>query len=113
MSLAKIITRKSKYLSLLLRHNPSQAGLILDDSGWVNIDLLLNATNWKISELEEIVYTDEKKRYEFNDSKTKIRASQGHSIDINLGYKIKDPPEYLYHGTSSDNLDGIFLDYLK
>lgn len=105
--LSKAVTKKSKYLSLLLRHDPSQAGLSLDCAGWTDVRALLHAVGWSMSELEEIVSTDEKKRYEFDQYKTKIRASQGHSVDVDLGYEIKIPPEYLYHGTSRDNLDSI------
>lgn len=107
MSLSKSITKKSKYLSLLLRHDPAQAGLVFDEAGWTDVSKLLHAVGWKMDELEEIVSTDEKKRYEFDQFKTKIRASQGHSIDVNLGYEIKEPPEFLYHGTSYNNYDSI------
>jgi len=105
--LSKAITKKSKYLSLLLRHDPGQAGLTLDNAGWTYVRALLHAVGWSMAELEEIVSTDEKKRYEFDQYKTKIRASQGHSVDVDLGYEIKVPPEYLYHGTSRDNLSDI------
>jgi putative RNA 2'-phosphotransferase len=103
----KVLNRKGKYLTLILRHSPDQAGIALDSGGWTDVDTLLLAINLSLSELEEIVAADEKGRFEFSDDRTKLRASQGHSVEVDLGYEIKLPPQYLYHGTSKNHFDGI------
>ena len=86
------ITENSKFLSLILRHKPETIGLKLDSNGWVNVIELLNQMNkngrqLNMSELEYVVETNNKKRFEFNDDKTKIRASQGHSLGVDLQYE--------------------------
>lgn len=96
---------KSKFISLVLRHHPEAAYIQLDEHGWANVGQLLEGmkkTGRKIdkAELEEIVRTDEKQRYSFNEDKTLIRANQGHSIPVDVGLKEQEPPEYLYHGTA-------------
>ena len=93
----------SKYMSLILRHKPDAIGITLDEHGWANVDELIagiakdNEFNMEI--LEEIVRTDEKQRYSFNEDKTLIRANQGHSIPVDVELEEKEPPEILYHGT--------------
>lgn len=67
-----------------------------------------NGNNIDRITLEKLVATNIKKRFAFNEDKTEIRASQGHSIDVNLGYTAKEPPEYLYHGTSQKTTEIIF-----
>lgn len=106
-------TRLSKFLSLVLRHKPEEIGLELDSQGWADVQDLLVKMNAKrkninFETLEDIVATNNKKRFAFNDDKTLIRASQGHSVTIELGYEPKMPPEILYHGTASKNVDGIY-----
>lgn len=97
--------RISKFLSLILRHNPEKIGLELDENGWAEVkDLIAKAdkrnVKFSIETLEDIVETNDKKRFAFNDDKTKIRANQGHSIaTIDLELKPIEPPAYLYHGT--------------
>ncbi|SNU08122.1 putative RNA 2'-phosphotransferase [Lachnospiraceae bacterium] len=93
----------SKYMSLILRHKPETIGITLDEHGWANVDELISRIS-KTHEinmdiLEEIVSTDEKKRYSFNDDKTKIRANQGHSIQVDVELEEKEPPMILWHGT--------------
>jgi putative RNA 2'-phosphotransferase len=100
---SKELIKRSKYLSLILRHDPSKAGLTLDEQGWVSVNNLLKSIKWNLSELEEVVEKNDKKRFEFSENKKNIRASQGHSIDVDLGYEIIEPPEFLYHGTSNEN----------
>ena len=95
----------SKFLSLILRHNPDKINLELDKNGWALIDELISKsakkrTFFSLEELEDVVETNDKKRFSFNPDKTKIRANQGHSIkNIDLELKAIEPPEYLYHGT--------------
>jgi putative RNA 2'-phosphotransferase len=99
-------TRLSKFLSLVLRHQPETIGMELDSQGWVDVKELLQKTrkNGKsitMDTLKFVVENNPKKRFEFNDNLTKIRASQGHSIKVDLGYKPQTPPDILYHGTAS------------
>ena len=92
----------SKYLSLILRHKPEAIGITLDEHGWANVDELIagmartHACNRDI--LEEIVRTDEKQRYSFNEDKTLIRANQGHSIPVDVELEEAVTPEELWHG---------------
>ena len=95
----------SKFLSLLLRHNPSAIGLTLDEHGWADVPALIAGINaagpyhLDLALLEEIVRTDEKQRYSFNEDHTMIRANQGHSIPVDVELEAKAPPAVLYHGT--------------
>ena len=102
----------SKFLSLVLRHQPQKLGIALDAQGWTDVGILLdkmNCNGFEINRslLEEIVATNNKKRFAFNADKTKIRASQGHSVAVNLGYQAVEPPELLYHGTSKKAVASI------
>lgn len=95
----------SKFISLILRHKPETIGISLDEHGWADVQEMIqgiNATgNHHLSEglLEEIVRTDEKQRYSFNEDHTLIRANQGHSIPVDVELERKTPPAVLYHGT--------------
>lgn len=110
----------SKYLSKHLRHQPVGApptplrqwgsiGLTLDDGGWVEIDTLIAAAahgfRFTREELDHVVAANDKRRFAIEGSR--IRASQGHSIDVDLGLAPATPPPYLYHGTVARNLDAI------
>lgn len=104
--------RTSKFLSLVLRHEPGKIGLTLDEQGWVKVDELLAAMNRHghgidYDTLEEVVDTNDKKRFAFSDDGEQIRASQGHSVEVNLGYVPVVPPEILYHGTVARFLGAI------
>lgn len=94
----------SKYLSMILRHKPEVIGITLDQHGWADVDELIKGIekNQTFSRelLEEIVRSDEKQRYSFNEDGTKIRANQGHSITVDLELQRKEPPEILWHGTA-------------
>ncbi|WP_196892893.1 RNA 2'-phosphotransferase [Aureivirga marina] len=105
--------RISKFLSLVLRHQPEKIHLTMDENGWVSVSQLLSNMNkfqHKIGMelLEEVVETNEKKRFAFNEDKTKIRANQGHSVQVDLAYTAKTPPEILYHGTAIKFTDSIY-----
>lgn len=97
------LTRISRYLSLILRHKPWVAGVTLDRHGWADVEELLAGVSRKYpinkEILEEIVRTDNKQRYSFNDEKTKIRANQGHSIPVDVELPVVTPPPILCHGT--------------
>lgn len=104
--------KTSKFLSYVLRHHPELINLNLDENGWANVDELISkSTNdsqgFTFEELNEIVETNDKKRFIFNEDKTRIRANQGHSIDIDLALIPQKPPEFLYHGTAQSNIDSI------
>ncbi len=99
----KNLNTKSKFLALILRHKPEEIGLTLDQNGWADVNTLVNLSKITKDELDQIVSTDNKNRYEYNEDKTKIRARQGHSIGVDLGLEAKVPLDTLYHGTSSEN----------
>ncbi len=110
--------KTSKFISLILRHNPGVIGIDVDSHGWADVNKLIagiKKAGHKIDMdiLEEIVRTDEKGRYSFNDDKTLVRANQGHSIPVDVGLKEKEPPEFLYHGTAERFLPGILKEGLK
>ena len=112
------IDKLSVFISLVLRHKPDAAGITLDEHGWANVDELINGINntgrkIDMTMLEEIVKTDNKQRYSFNEDKTLIRANQGHSIPVDVELNQQEPPELLYHGTASRFLDNIMTEGLK
>ena len=94
----------SKYMSLILRHKPEAIGITLDEHGWANVDELIEGIakekEFNMEMLEEIVRTDEKQRYSFNEDKTLIRANQGHSIPVDVELDELEPPETLWHGSA-------------
>ena len=105
----KQYTGISKFLSLVLRHKPEVVGIELDEQGWVEIDQLLAACaahGRAISraDLDYVVAHNSKQRFALSADGQRIRASQGHSVEVNLGYKAAEPPELLYHGTAVHNL---------
>jgi putative RNA 2'-phosphotransferase len=94
----------SKFLSLVLRHHPDKIGLKLDPAGWISVEELLEACRnhgfpMTKNELEGVVAGSDKQRFSFSDDRLQIRANQGHSINVDLGYQPTAPPEELYHGT--------------
>ncbi len=101
----------SKYISLILRHKPEVIGITLDEHGWARVDELIAGVSrthpLDMAGLEEIVRTDEKQRYSFNEDKTLIRANQGHSIPVDVELEAVTPPEILYHGTGEKNVASI------
>jgi putative RNA 2'-phosphotransferase len=106
------IIRTSKFLSLILRHEPERVGLKLDSAGWVGVAELLEAVNQNgvsltLDQLKHVVETNDKKRFAFSEDGERIRASQGHSIEVDLQYERQTPPELIYHGTSERFLESI------
>lgn len=108
----------SVFISLVLRHKPEAAYITLDEHGWAGTEELLagiNRTGRYINRdmLEEIVAADRKQRYRFNQDKSRIRASQGHSIPVDVELKEQEPPEFLYHGTAVRFMDAINKEGIK
>lgn len=108
----KEIIRTSKFLSLILRHDPARVGLNLDGAGWVGVTDLLEAVNRNgvsltLAQLKHIAATNDKRRFEFSEDGQRIRASQGHSVEVDLQYEPQVPPELLYHGTPERFVESI------
>lgn len=108
----KALLSKSKFLSLILRHEPSVIGLTLDAYGWADVPELLAKAAAKgehitLAELEEIVATNEKKRFDWDKGQNRIRANQGHSIEVDLELVAVVPPEELFHGSAVKNQASI------
>jgi putative RNA 2'-phosphotransferase len=108
----KRATNVSKYLSLILRHEPHRVGIALDEHGWVDVDTLLcacEAHGQPISEeeLKHVVDHNDKQRFAFSEDGTRIRANQGHSVEVQLDHPVATPPELLYHGTTDQVLGSI------
>jgi putative RNA 2'-phosphotransferase len=112
------VVRISKYLSLHLRHRPARLGLELAPGGWVDVEELLAAAardgvrlDW--ADLEEVVARNDKRRFSFDGDGRRIRANQGHSVDVDLGLDPLAPPETLYHGTAERFVDAILATGLE
>ena len=112
------ITKISRKLSLHLRHAPEQLGITLQPGGWVPVDELLKALarhGFQVSrdDLDQVVRTNDKQRFAFDETGTRIRANQGHSVPVELGLPVTQPPAVLYHGTVEKFLPSIFKAGLK
>jgi putative RNA 2'-phosphotransferase len=106
------LVKISKYLSKHLRHQPHRIGLELDPGGWVDVDRLLEACSrhhFPITrvELVEVVAQNDKQRFAFDPSGTRIRANQGHSVEVDLQLEPVTPPPLLYHGTGHRSAEAI------
>ena len=104
--------RTSKLLSLVLRHKPQEIGITLDPAGWVEVDVLLAALAAHGSpitreQLDAIVAGSDKQRFALSEDRSKIRANQGHSVEVELGHAPAEPPDTLYHGTAEKYVDAI------
>jgi putative RNA 2'-phosphotransferase len=112
------VVRVSKRLSFVLRHRPDSVGLTLDEAGWVDVDALLDALaghglRLTRAELEHVVATNDERRFAFDTTGSRIRASQGHSLAVDLGYAPAVPPDELFHGTVERNLAAILAEGLR
>lgn len=117
MSESRLI-KISKYLSYHLRHHPEQIGIKLAPGGWIDVHELLaacQAHNFPIqsTELQEVVATSDKQRFAFDPTGTRIRANQGHSIEIDLQLTPQAPPPLLYHGTGKKAVESILTQGLR
>ena len=106
------LVKKSKWMSKHLRHSPERVGLVLQKGGWVAVADLLEAArqnNMSLSrsQLEEVVRGNDKGRFSFDSTGQKIRANQGHSVEVDLQLSPQTPPDVLLHGTGAQNRDAI------
>ena len=113
--MSKVISR---LLSHVLRHAPERLGITLYPQGWTSVEELIakaRKAGFTIDRaiLEEVVATNDKKRFTLSEDGRSIRAAQGHSVSVDLGLAPSEPPETLFHGTARTNLDAIFLEGLK
>lgn len=111
------LTKASKFLSFVLRHKPDSIEIILDKQGWTNISELIDKAKpqiiLSIPLIQQVVASNDKKRFALSDDKLRIRANQGHSIKVDLELTAKEPPAILYHGTATRFLDSINQQGLK
>lgn len=108
----------SKFLSLVLRHKPELIGLKLDKAGWAKVEDLITQSqiygkDVDLQMLESIVALNEKKRFSFSEDRRLIRANQGHSVKVDLGYISEEPPAILFHGTAAKNISSILSSGLQ
>ncbi len=114
----KRLVRISKFLSKHLRHEPESLGLTLAPGGWVPVDALIEGSrkvgfHFTREELDIVVAQNDKKRFSFDETGIRIRANQGHSVDVDLQLKPVTPPDVLYHGTAERFLAGILKEGLR
>ncbi|MET0398621.1 MAG: RNA 2'-phosphotransferase [Longimicrobiaceae bacterium] len=112
------LVRASRFLSLVLRHRPEHVGIALDPAGWVPVDELLAAARRSgfaldRAMLERVVAENDKRRFAFSADGARIRASQGHSVDVDLGLTAQAPPAVLFHGTATRFLESIRREGLR
>ena len=99
-------------MSYVLRHKPDAIGITLDPNGWAGVDDLLAAfqrdgKRYTREVIDRAVAENDKQRFEFSEDGTRIRARQGHSVKVDLGYEPAVPPDVLFHGTATRNLDSV------
>src|SRR5690242_11267365 len=109
------LTKLSRFLSLVLRHEPQAIGVALDRNGWVEIDELILKCQAKGKQLsreviDALVATGPKRRFAISEDGRRIRASQGHSVEVDLAYEPAQPPDVLFHGTVAASLPPIRRD---
>jgi len=102
----------SKYLSKHLRHDPERIGLTLDSAGWCDVSDLLaacerNHVRLSRGDLDRVVAENNKQRFAFSEDGRRIRANQGHSIEVDLELPPVTPPPVLYHGTGAGSVAAI------
>jgi putative RNA 2'-phosphotransferase len=112
------VVRVSKRLSYVLRHRPESVGIRLDEAGWVAVDELLAALDGAglpltRGQLDAVVATNDKRRFAYDPEGCRIRASQGHSVAVVLGYPATQPPPVLFHGTVERAVCSVLVGGLK
>ena len=111
-------TTLSKFLSLVLRHAPETIGLTLDANGWIDVDELVQRANahgktLTVADVLRVTAESDKKRFTLSEDKYRIRAAQGHSVEVDLGLTPIAPPNILFHGTATRFADAIKAEGLK
>ena len=114
----KHAAKVSRLLAMVLRHAPEEIGITLDPQGWVDVPVLLAAlkkygSGVSAEQLDHIVATSDKKRFTLAEDGARIRAAQGHSVDVDIAVAAKVPPAELYHGTAKATLDVIMREGLR
>lgn len=110
--------RISKFMSLILRHQPDLVGIEPDPRGWVPVEALLEGMARKgmridRATLDEVVHTNDKQRFAYDAEGALIRANQGHSYPVDLGYSATEPPAALFHGTATRFMEAILAEGLQ
>jgi putative RNA 2'-phosphotransferase len=118
MTMDPTLVPTSRFLSKVLRHAPESVGLTLDEAGWVDVKQLMEAAGragvaLDRATLDRVVGENDKQRFALSADGLRIRASQGHSVPVELGLQPQTPPDVLYHGTADRNLDSIRRDGLR
>ena len=106
------VVRRSRWLSRHLRHSPGRIGLDLEPGGWVLVDDLLAAAArhgmpMSRDQLDEVVATNDKRRFSLSEDGARVRANQGHSVEVDLQLEQREPPPVLFHGTGERAVDAI------
>ncbi|MFB6891952.1 RNA 2'-phosphotransferase [Kitasatospora sp. NPDC056327] len=114
----KRTVRTSRMLSRVLRHDPGRVGISLDTAGWVRVDVLLAALAARggrltRAELDHVVATNDKRRFAYSPDGLSIRASQGHTVAVDLGLPATEPPPVLFHGTAARSLEAVLREGLR
>lgn len=103
--------KMGKYVCMLLRHHPEEAGIVLDEHGWTDVEELIEKVQAKypLTEelLHEIAFAPDKQRFEFSENGKRVRAVHGHSVPVDLGYAEEMPPDVLYHGSAEKYRESI------
>ena len=112
------VTSTSKFLSLVLRHQPELLGLTLQPNGWVSVEQLIeaaetNGRNLSRALINEVVNTSDKSRFSLSEDGQLIRANQGHSTSVALEFEQVTPPDFLFHGTAQKSITFIQKDGLQ
>jgi len=103
----------------VLRHFPEKFELSMDKNGFVELNDFISAlqqTRRRLAWLRPhhiiaIIETDPKGRYEYRDGK--IRATYGHSIDVELDLPTNGIPEKLYYPTTTEEVEIVLETGLK
>ena len=104
------LTQLSKFLSFVLRHQPESIGLDMDAQGWVGVEeLILKSTKHRLTPalIRVLVETSDKQRFALSADGSRIRANQGHSIELHLDLAPQVPPAQLFHCTAQRFLAAI------
>jgi putative RNA 2'-phosphotransferase len=101
----------SKSMSYWLRHNPSDLGIILDDNGWTDLETFLEKSYYDREIVEQVVAECDKQRFSIQNGR--IRANQGHSVDLSIDFEEVEPKSFLWHGTVDRFMESIFREGLK